>query len=140
MSDRVHPECWFGEIKQGAPCAAGRPDECPPTIAARKRDKGTPWSALDLRSEGMAGLRHYLDGKAVHCGDGLMLQSVECRADDYGEWTYALPRGTRVRYEASIGDREIRATLHADVGGHEFVSRLEPWMRFSWPPARPWLR
>lgn len=123
-----HQGCWFGE-----PCVLNRPDECPPTIAARKRDKGALWSVLELRSEGVAGLRHYLDGRPVHCGDGLMLQSIEFRHDDYGEWTRALQTGTRVRYEASFGDKEIRATLHVDVGGHECVARVEKWMRFQWP-------
>lgn len=122
-----HVDCWFGE-----PCTADRPDECPPTVAARKRDKGNPWAALTIRHE-PGGLRHYLNGLPVHCGAGLILQAIEYRSDDYGEWSHALSRGTRVRYEAAIGDTEIRATLHADVAGHEFVGRLEAWMRFDWP-------
>jgi len=122
-----HAECWFGEG-----CAVGREDDCPPTIAARKRDKGTAWSSLELRRDG-GGLRHYLDGEPVHCGRAVMLQAIEPCWDDYGEWSYALQQGKRVRYEASIQDREIRATLHAVVEGHEFIARLEKWMRFRWP-------
>ena len=122
-----HSHCWLGE-----PCALNRPDECPPTLAARKRDKGAPWSALVVERE-CSGLRHYLEGKPVHCGTGLVLQSHEYRDDDYGEYTRALQQGNRVRYEASIGDQQIRATLHADVGGHEFVAPLKAWMRFRWP-------
>lgn len=122
----THRECWFGE-----PCAAGRPDDCPKTIAARQRDKGTPWSALELRRDA-GGLRHYLDGEPVHCGEGVLLQAIEYRDDDYGSWSRALPRGTRVRYEAAMGEMEIRATLHAICEGHEFVARLEKWMRFRW--------
>jgi len=122
-----HAECWFGEV-----CAIGRADDCPPTIAARKRDKGTAWPMLEVRRE-LGGLRHYLEGEPVHCGAGLQLQAITFRADDYGEWQVALPLGTRVRYEAAIGDTEIRATLHADVAGHEFIARLEKWMRFRWP-------
>ena len=125
-----HYTCWFGD-----PCAVGRPDECPPTLALRKRDKGQPWSALELRRDA-GGLRHYLEGEAVHCGASVILQATETLYDDYGSWGRALPRGTRVRYEAAIQDREIRATLHANVDGHEFVARLDAGMRFRWPDAK----
>jgi len=65
-----------------------------------------------------------------------MLQSVDYRSDDYGEWAQALPKGTRVRYEASIMATGIKASLHANVGGHEFITRVEPWMRFQWPESK----
>lgn len=130
MADRTHGECWFGEA-----CALGRPEDCPPTIAARQRDKGAPWSALEVRRDA-GGLRHYLDGEPVHCGEAMLLQGVEPCWDDYGQWNRALQTGKRVRYEATIQDREIRATLHAGVEGHEFVARFEAFMRFRWPERR----
>lgn len=130
MIDGTHSECWFGEA-----CALGRPETCPPTIALRQRDKGAPWSVLELRRDA-GGLRHYLEGEPVHCGRTILLQASETHYDDYGSWGRALPRGTRVRYEAAIQDREIRATLHAGVDGHEFVARLEAFMRFRWPDAK----
>lgn len=127
---KPHDDCWISE-----PCAIGKPEECPKEIAARKRDKGIPWHALELRTE-IGGVRHYLDGKPIHCGMGIELQHLEHKFDDYGEYTKALQVGTVVRYERSgVGD-EIRAiTLHANVGGHEFVAKLEAWMRFRWPKA-----
>lgn len=137
---RNHSNCWAGE-----PCEVGKPDECPPSIAeaARaKRDKGTPWAQFTLRRE-PGGLRHYLEGKPIHCGYALELQRVTYKSDDYGEYSVFVQECDVVRYEAQIlpagpgrRDGEIRATLHADVGGHEFVARLEEWMRFRWPERR----
>jgi hypothetical protein len=60
------------------------------------------------------------------------MQAIATHYDDCGSWIDYLQRGTPVRYEADIGNREIRATLHADVGGHEFVAAVEKWMRFTW--------
>src|SRR5437868_4868265 len=91
----AHPDCWFGE-----PCAEGKPSECPPALAAAKRDRGTPWSALDVRRETGGLLRHYLDGRPVHCGAGLELQRITFKSDDYGEYSIAMQEGTPVRYEA----------------------------------------
>ena len=75
----AHDDCWRGE-----PCAIGKPEECPPCIAEAKRDKGQPWSELIEGRDG-GGLRHYLDGREVHCGDVLELQGMEPKGDDYGE-------------------------------------------------------
>jgi hypothetical protein len=127
MSKHAHAECLFGY-----PCELERPDECPPAIARAKREHGRPWSSLTTRRE-PGGLRHYLEGKAVHCGDGLELQHVAPRFDDYGEYSQALQLGAGVRYEASFDGARIKATVHADVGGHEFVARLDESMRFRWP-------
>lgn len=123
----THLDCWFGE-----PCAAGLPAECPKEIAAAKREKGQPWSALELRRES-GGLRHYLDGEPVHCGDVLELQAIGYRSDDYGEYIVSLQRGSAVRYEASWRSGDLLATLHAAVGGREFVASVTDGMRFRWP-------
>lgn len=125
-----HADCWFGE-----PCAIGKPSECPKAIAEAKREKGTPWAPLTLVRE-PSGLRHYLEGKPIHCGYAIELQRVTTKSDDYGEYSVFLQEGDVVRYEASILDREIAATLHADVGGHGFAARLDDWMRFRWPAVR----
>ena len=80
---------------------------------------------LDLRREA-GGLRHYLHGIDVHCGQGLELLGVH---DPGGQ---AIP----VRYEASQdygGPPGIRATLYTAVGGHEFVARIHDEMKFRWP-------
>jgi len=47
------------------------------------------------------------------------------RADDLGEFTHYEPTGVVVRYEASIRDGKLVATLHATVGGHTFGARVE---------------
>lgn len=133
LSTRIgpHSDCWFGE-----PCEIGKPAECPKAIAAAKRDKGAPWSPLVLHRE-PGGLRHYLDGKPIHCGSFLELQRVTFKADDYGEYAVPLQAGDVVRYEAAILDREIHATLHADVGGHAFTARIaDEDLRFRWPVQR----
>jgi hypothetical protein len=122
-----HSDCWFGE-----PCAIGKPAECPKEIARAKRVKGTPWSQIVVRAES-GGLRHYLEGRPIHCGYAIELQRLTFKSDDYGEYSVPLQEGDVVRYEAAISDREIRATLHAGVGGHEFVTRLDEGMRFRWP-------
>lgn len=97
-----------------------------------RRAGAPPWSALIRRDEGVNGWRHYLDGQPIHCGTGLELQSIEWKADDYGEFTVRQPAGVRVRYETS-GDHVV---LYADIGGHEFTCGAEPWMRFRWPERR----
>lgn len=124
----AHGDCWFGE-----PCAIAKPSECPKKIAEAKREKGTPWAQLNLRAE-PGGLRHYLEGKPIHCGYALELQRVTFKSDDYGEYSVPLQEGDVVRYEASQGGGKIHATLHAGLGGHEFNAGLEPSMRFRWPP------
>lgn len=118
------------------PCEAGDPASCPREPIRRRRAelRRGAWSALELRRE-LGGLRHYLDGRPVHCGFGIELQHTVQRSDDFGEFTVPLQAGTVVRYEASLGGRreDAAVTLYADVGGHEFAARAEPWMRFRWP-------
>lgn len=130
---RPHTDCWFDEEA----CAEGKPDTCPPELARRRRREekaahGGPWSALELRQED-SGPRHYLDGKAVHCGACIELQALGWRDDDYGSYTVPLNKGQLVRYEASLVTGNVRVTLHADVAGREFVAGLESGMRFRWP-------
>lgn len=115
----------------------------------RKREKQGGWSRLELRRDD-GGLRHYLDGEAVHCGRGIELQAVEEKHDDYGEYSVPLQRGVVVRYEASlnrveqlhrIASKQLDAdelarrgvTLYTDVAGHEAVITFEAWLRFRWP-------
>ncbi len=109
-------------------------EDCPPAIAMRKRaaEKVGAWSPIVLGEEG-SGRRHYLDGEPVHCGTTLELQAVEDREDDYGEYSVPSQRAVVVRYEAELARPGSPATLHQHVGGHEFVTSLEPWMRFRWP-------
>lgn len=110
----------------------------PDTMPALETKKPNEWSRIEVRSEGLAGLRHYLDGRGIHCGEGIELQVREVRYDeDTGRSTTTYhPRGIVVRYEATQNRGELRATLHVDVAGDEFVSKLEPWMRFRWPVRR----
>lgn len=112
-------------------CRVGRPEECPPAIAKARRHAGSPWHRLEIR-RGPGGLRHYVDGVPVHCGAVVTLQAIETRYDDYGSWLVYLDRCTTVRYEATMSRDAIRATVHAFVGGHEFVAAVEAWMRFAW--------
>src|SRR5690349_6033055 len=77
------------------------------------------WDALVAKRDS-GGWRHYLGGVPVSCGNGLVLQGVAERWDDYGDFTIYLPTGTLVRYEANLsGDRERpTATLHVEIAGH----------------------
>lgn len=114
------------------PCDWGDSKNCPLELIRQKRTelKRGEWSRLVIRRE-PGGLRHYLDEQPVRCGVGLELQSTTEKSDDYGEFTVPLQAGSIVRYEAQqVGG--LTATLHLVVGGHEFVCRLEPWMRFRW--------
>jgi hypothetical protein len=121
-----HVDCSLGENCGGT--------DCPPAIAERKRaeEKLGAWSKLVLGADS-GGRRHFLDGEPVSCGTGLELQAIAYRSDDYGEYTVPLQQGVGVRYEAELSREDAPATLHGDLGGHEFVTRLEPWMRFRWP-------
>lgn len=130
LAEEAHYGCSIHE-----PCAAKDPARCPEEKYRRmiaQRDTGTPWSELEVRRE-PGGLRHYLDGRPVHCGTALELQAVEYKEDDAGDYTRALPRGAVVRYEATQNGVTINATLHRDVDGHEFGARCEAWFRFRWP-------
>lgn len=91
-----------------------------------------PWSALERREEA-GGWRDYLDGEPVHCGAVLELQSRRFEADDFGEYALAEGNGTRVRYELGWKDRVRVVVLHAYVGGREFTSLADRYMRFRWP-------
>jgi len=131
-SDDPHLDCSIYE-----PCEAGDPAGCPrePIRARRARERQGFWSRLELRRDG-GGWRHYLDGEPVHCGAGLELQTVELRSDDYGEYSVPTQQGVPVRYEGQLGNRpreQVRATLHKNVGGHEFAAGVDDWMRFRWP-------
>lgn len=74
-------------------------------------------SRLELRNEGAAGERHYVDGRPVHCGDGLELRLTE------GRWE-------RVRFELAWEPRRQRnaPVLHMAVGG--------VWEAWTPPPGR----
>lgn len=120
-------EAWKVNPKAGA-------STCPkePAREMRRKAKAGQWSALVLRQEA-GGMRHYLDGKPVHCGDGLEIQMLEMKADDYGEYPVPQPKGIPVRYEAAFRSQQISWSLHRDVGGHEFTAVGETWHRFRWP-------
>lgn len=116
------------------PCEVGKPESCPrePSRELRRKAQVGAWSALEVRQEG-GGLRHYLDGEPVHCGEGLELQAIEHRDDDGQEYLAFLPHGRAVRYEASQAGKTIRAVLYAGVEGHSFSTAHQAWMRFRWP-------
>lgn len=126
----VHEDCDATD-----PCVVDDPASCPVQSVRETRARATAgkeWDELDLELE-PGGNRHYLVGKPVHCGEQIELQSTEDAADDYGEYSVPLPRGTLVRYEAQLYLSPPRVTLYASVGGHTFTIALEPWMRFRWP-------
>ena len=132
MRDPKHEDC-FREENCGA-------TDCPGFQAAERRRKRDveaqrgAWSALVVRSEGLSGHRHYLDGKPIHCGSTLELQAVEDRIDEDGnEYSVFVQRGHCVRYEATFNGAEIDATLYAGIGGYTFVASATTWMRFRWP-------
>lgn len=116
------------------PCDKGDSKNCPREFTRRRRAqlKQGRWSALELRRE-TSGLRHYLDGKPVHCGASLELQHTEDKTDDYGDFTVPVQLGSSVRYEASWVGSELPFTLHKTIGGTEFATVGELWMRFRWP-------
>jgi hypothetical protein len=128
-SPGLHGDCSYRE-----PCAIGRAEHCPrePARELRRAARRQEWSALEVRHED--GLRHYLDGRAVHCGEVIELQAIEERRDPDGNaYAYPLPHGVVVGYEASQDGRMIRVGLDADVGGRSFVAGLDDGMRFRWP-------
>jgi hypothetical protein len=116
------------------PCSIG--GVCPrePARQARLRQQAGGWSALVPRAED-GGCRHYLDGKAVHCGELLELQEIGERTDDYGSFTVPLQRGALVRYEARFVGAEPEVTLYATVAGRTFATAGTAGMRFRWPRA-----
>lgn len=99
-----------------------------------RRAGAQAWSALIRRDEGLNGWRDYLDGEAVHCGTGLELQAVQYVDDEDGSYMVRLPAGVPVRYERSGDASGEYVVLYADdIGGHTFMCRAQPWMRFRWP-------
>lgn len=134
MSDSMK-EHW--NCNSYEPCVAGDPASCPDEINRQvlREIEGQWWKPLITQVD-PGGLRHYLDGEKVQCGEVIEIQDVESVAfpDDSGnEYQRPLQTGRRVRYEASFGKDRINATLYTTLGGHEFVCRVEPWMRFRWP-------
>lgn len=128
-----HEDCSFHD--EGA-CHAGDPEHCERSLAYRKRQRAKTegaWSQLIARKEEPNGWRHYLDGEPVHCGEALELQAIQFKYDDYGEYHVHRPEGALVRYEANLNGDEPHVTLYADVKGHSFATRGEPYMRFRWP-------
>lgn len=123
-----HDDCFVSR-----PCEGGNPSTCrfEPARRARAQQKQGEWGRLVVKQE-PGGLRHYLEGRPVHCGVGLELQQVAEKSDDWGEFTVPQQVGTIVRYEATQAGG-LTATLHALVAGYEFVTSAEPWMRFRWP-------
>jgi hypothetical protein len=135
--ETIEVEDKHGKCSVHEPCEARDASSCPHEFTRRRRAqlKQGRWSALELRRE-VSGLRHYLDGKPVHCGASLELQHTEDKSDDYGEFTVPLQLGSSVRYEASWVGSELPFSLHRNVGGTEFTAAGELWMRFRWPEVR----
>lgn len=105
------------------------------TALARRAEGAPSWSPVVRRADG-EGWRDHLDGQPIHCGDRLELQGIEYRSNDYGEYTLKTATGALVGYELTWGTEGAVPMLHSSVVGHEFMTRLEPWMRFRWPPPR----
>lgn len=110
---------------------------CPRAIERRARDarraKGQAerWAKLTPPDRDSY---HYLEGQPISCGAALELQRTEVRSDDYGDYTFYLPDGVRVRFEIAHGPGGTRTpVLYANVGGFSFTSEVEPGMRFRWP-------
>jgi len=126
-----HDECTVHE-----PCLdRSSSTDCPaePGRKLRREAMACAWSQLEVRRED-GGLRHYLNGQPVHCGDALELQDREDRYDDDGRgYAAVLPRGHHVRYEARQNGKELCASLHVEVGGHMYEATHWTYMRFRWP-------
>lgn len=117
------------------PCEAGAPASCPREHgrALRRNARASQWSELELRRDA-GGFRHYLDGRAVHCGEGLVLQVMDERYDDDGNgYTVWLQKGHPVRYEASQTRDGLAWSLYTGVAGVTFSTGGEAWFRFRWP-------
>jgi hypothetical protein len=120
------------------PCTPTCTDDCPLRVVIERRNKQRVgyWSELVLGRDA-GGMRHFVDGRPIHCGNGLELQATLYKSDDYGEYTVPVQRGVRVRYEAStcrVDDVPALAVrLYHVVEGHQFSARHEQWMRFRWP-------
>lgn len=99
--------------------------------ALERRSGGAPkWSTLERRHK-HGDFRDYLDGTPIHCGEGLELQAIEYRSDDYGQFALPLATGVHVRYELDWRDQKV--TLYGSLGGHEFTIEARGQMRFRWP-------
>ena len=103
----------------------------------RRRDaKAGQWSPIVVGQDA-GGRRDFLDGRPIHCGTTLELQAIEEGGDDYGSFSVSLSTGHLVRYELTwLPGDERRIDLYVGVGGHTFMTSLEPWMRFRWPGSR----
>ena len=126
-------ECdlFLDEHEAGKACS----DPAHGAALARRADTGTPWSQIERGNDG-GGQRDFLDGRPIHCGTTLELQTVEVRSDDYGDYSVVLPSGVRVRYELDVPrpeEERRRIVLHSSVGGYEFTRRHSTTMRFRWP-------
>lgn len=121
-------DLFIEEHTAGAPCE----DKEHQAALERRRGGAAEWGAIKRGSDA-GGERDFLDGRAIHCGATLELQSIEYKGDDYGEFVLRLAKGVRVRYELDV-DR--RVVLYADVGGYLFAEKANPWMRFRWPEER----
>ena len=124
-----HQSCFRGD-----PCEEGAPESCPAVAAEERRERARhdgAWAELVLKQEA-GGLRHYLDGQPVHCGEGIELQKIAYKSDDYGEYSVFLQEAIPVRYEATRSGSELQVTIYTGLGGHEFATGGEPWMRFRW--------
>ncbi len=98
----------------------------------RAASAGAQWSSIDFGG----GYRVSLEGRSISTGDGLELQSIVHRLDDFGHYIDYLPEGTLVRYEIVCNDQGAWPMLYGSIGGHQFTSPLESWMRFRWPRPR----
>jgi len=118
-------------------------------VASEKSLEGLDREALAGRSAGArewgqirdgndgGGWRQYLDGEPIHCGAVLELQELECRSDDYGEYTVRKATGIVVCYEVAWVHGARVGMLHLPIGGHEFSKPIDSWMRFRWARRTP---
>lgn len=119
----AHSEC-YREAHCGRPgCPAGEAQ------ARRALARAHQWRPIDPPTgQGTYGSYHHLDGEPITCSSVVLMQVIEPRTDDYGEYSAYLPKGISVRLEPGTPARLV--THHA---GCEFSTALQPWMRFRWP-------
>jgi len=92
------------------------------------------WSLLAFRPRED---RWHLDGRPIHCGDGIELQSRRYKIIGGDEFTFPIQDGVAGRFELAWTKQGKLPEFYTSVGGHTFHRAIEhEWMRFRWPEVR----